>query len=158
VSIVAPALAQDADTLSLLHGRSFSDRWSASYITALLEGPGAMAFLAREGTQACGFILARQAADEAEILTLAVDPVARRRGTGRALVAAAAAGAFARGARAMFLEVESTNAAASGLYVGLGFREVGRRRGYYRDAPGMPARDALTLKAELPLGKPLENG
>jgi len=158
MSTIAAAQPQDAGVLSRLHGHSFSDGWSAPYIATLLEAPGAIAFLARHGTAACGFILARQAADEAEILTLAVDPVARRHGTGRALVEAAAASAFARGARMMFLEVESTNAAARALYAGQSFREVGVRRGYYRDAPGLPARDALTLKAELPLGKARENG
>ena len=158
MSTIARALPQDAEALSLLHQRSFADRWSAQYIAGLLASPGAIAFLAREGTAPRAFVVARQAADEVEILTLAVDPAARRRGMGGALIRAAAEHAHMGGARAMFLEVETTNEAARGLYAGLGFREVGQRRGYYRDAPGMPARDALTLKAELPLGKAGENG
>jgi Fur family ferric uptake transcriptional regulator len=75
-------------------------------------------------------------------------PSARRGGQARALVADAAAQAHGQGATAMFLEVSQTNEAARALYEGLGFREVGRRKGYYRTDP---PEDALTLRAELPL-------
>ena len=158
MSAVEPAIVADAELLASLHARSFSDRWSAPFIARLIASPGAVALIAREEGAPCGFILVRVAADEAEILTLAIDPARRRRGLGRALVAEAAARACDGGARAMFLEVETGNDAAHALYAGLGFREVGRRRGYYRDAPGAPARDALTLRADLPLGKASEIG
>lgn len=158
MSVIEQADAREAEALAALHARAFSDRWSAAFIASLIASPGAVALMAREAGTPSGFILARVAADEAEILTLAVDPASRRRGSGRTLVMAAARRACAGGARTMFLEVETTNDAARALYAGLGFREAGQRRGYYRDAPGMPARDALTLRAELPLGKPGENG
>ena len=158
MSAIREALACDAEMLCALHAQGFSDRWSAEFIASLIASPGAIALVAHEGGVPSGFILTRVAADEAEILTLAVDPAKRRRGSGRALVAAAAERALTGHARAMFLEVETGNDAARALYAAMGFREVGRRRGYYRDAPGMPARDALTLKAELPLGKQGENG
>ncbi|RAI57221.1 ribosomal-protein-alanine acetyltransferase [Roseicella frigidaeris] len=98
-----------------------------------------------------GFVLARAAGGEAEILTLAVRPPARRRGLGGALLAGALAGAVARGAAAMFLEVAAGNAAARALYAGQGFVEVGRRRRYYPDGS-----DALVLRRVLtgpPAGK-----
>jgi [ribosomal protein S18]-alanine N-acetyltransferase len=110
----------------------------------LLATPGAFALLSADG-----FILARVAGDEAEILSLGVRPNARREGQARALVVDAAA--RADGAAAMFLEVGAGNEAARRLYAGLGFREAGVRKGYYRE-PGKPPQDALTLKAELPLG------
>lgn len=151
----APVLVEspqaDAAALSRIHGRAFARAWSADFIASLLASPGAMLFVAPAEGEAQGFILARTAADECEILTLAVSPAARRRGLGSALVRSAAAQAGMQGAKAMFLEVETTNAPARSLYEQLGFQTVGERRGYYRDAPGKPARDALTLKAELPL-------
>lgn len=158
MSTIQRAIATDAELLAKLHAGSFSDRWSAPFIASLIASPGAVALIAREEGASCGFILVRMAADEGEILTLAVDPGWRRRGLGRDLVVAAAERACDGGARSMFLEVETGNAAARALYAGLGFREVGRRQGYYRDAPGEPARDALTLKAEVPLGKASEIG
>jgi ribosomal-protein-alanine N-acetyltransferase len=88
-------------------------------------------------------LLARVAADEAEILTLAVAPALRRQGRGRALLTAAVLRAASE-ATAMFLEVSAGNLAAQNLYFGAGFREVGRRRRYYADGA-----DALVLRREL---------
>jgi len=86
-------------------------------------------------------ILARTIADEAEVLTLAVQPAAQRAGIGRALLSRALATARLHGAVAMFLEVSSTNAAARGLYTGAGFVQVGSRLGYYPEGG-----DALVLR------------
>jgi ribosomal-protein-alanine N-acetyltransferase len=90
------------------------------------------------------FIMVRVAADEAEILTLAVPPLLRRRGRGRALLDAAIVHARMRGARAMFLEVSATNDAARALYAQAGFHETARRTGYYDDGA-----DALVLSRDL---------
>ena len=84
------------------------------------------------------------AADEAEILTIAVAPAAHRQGIGAALLAAAMAQAALRGAAAMFLEVAEGNAAARALYAAAGFRQSGRRRRYYPDGA-----DALVLRRSL---------
>ena len=91
-----------------------------------------------------GRVLARIAAEEAEILTLAVAPAARRQGLGRALLLAAMEEAARRGAREMFLEVAAANPAARALYAACGFTEVGLRRGYYAGGG-----DALILRAPL---------
>jgi ribosomal-protein-alanine N-acetyltransferase len=91
-------------------------------------------------------VISRVAGDEAEILTLAVSPAARRNGAGTALMNEAARHAWEYGARTMFLEVATSNEAAYALYSRLGFREVGRRKSYYASAE-----DALILRADLPL-------
>jgi [ribosomal protein S18]-alanine N-acetyltransferase len=109
----------------------------------MLAMPGAFG-LWLEGA---GLILARVAAEEAEILTLAVAPAARRQGQGVALLAGAMTVARIRGAEAMFLEVAAGNAAALALYGGFGFTEVGRRRRYYPDGS-----DALVLRRDLAAG------
>lgn len=121
-----------------LHALAFGEgeAWGADAISLMLGMPGTFGVL----RSAQGFILARVAADEAEILTLAVVPEARRQGVGGALLAEAMAGAVARGAGAMFLEVSDRNAAARALYAGAGFEEVGRRKRYYGDGA-----DALVL-------------
>lgn len=127
-----------------MHARCFTRPrpWSAAEFAALLGGPGV--FLCAGDA---GFLLGRVVLDEAEVLTLAVRPEARRRGAGRALLATFEAEAAARGAAAAFLEVAGDNAAALALYRGAGFAEAGRRRGYF----GAGA-DALALRKAL--GRP----
>ncbi len=138
--LVAPG---DVAALAPVHAAAFEHPWSAVELTALALGPGVAVIAVEQGGAALGFVMARRAADEAEILTLAVDPIARRRGIGRALVDAVAA----LGARTLFLEVAQDNAAARALYAAAGFREAGRRRGYYARPPG-PAIDALVLRRD----------
>jgi ribosomal-protein-alanine N-acetyltransferase len=94
-----------------------------------------------------GMILGRVTVDEAEILTLAVDPGQRRRGIGTALLGAAMARATKLGAAFMFLEVAVTNDAARALYAAHGFTEAGLRRHYYTDGT-----DALILRSTLATG------
>lgn len=142
--MIAPAGPAQAEVMAALHGACFSEGWPASAILDLLGMPGAFALLAQEGGEPTGFILCRTAADESEIVTLAVRPDRRRRGVARRLVEASLAEAAARGAERMFLEVAADNEAARVLYKALGFAEVGRRKGYYA-RPGGPALDALVL-------------
>ena len=130
----------DIAALAALHAQAFAAPWSAGSIRDLLATPGAFAFASTDG-----FILARVAGDEGEILTLAVTPAARRRGHARALVRSAAAHAYHLGATSLFLEVGLGNDAARALYRGLGFIGVGRRKAYYG------SEDADVLKAALPL-------
>ena len=134
-----PATPFHAEAMALLHARAFppGERWGADAMALQLGQPGAFGFVALEG----GMILARVAADEAEVLTLAVDPIARRRGIGRALVLGVLAEAARRGASALLLEVAETNRAACALYAQLGLQPVGRRRAYYRGGV-----DALILR------------
>lgn len=126
--------------LAALHqAASPGDAWAEESFARLLSMPGAFALAGPRG-----FVLARQAVDQAEILMLAVLPEARRLGLGRALLDAAVQHAAARGASALFLEVACGNAAARALYAGAGFAEVGRRRAYYPDGG-----DALVLRRGL---------
>jgi ribosomal-protein-alanine N-acetyltransferase len=94
-----------------------------------------------------GFILCRAVAGEAEILTVAVDPAARRRGWGAALVEMAAGIAREAAAFEMFLEVAADNIAAIKLYEATGFERVGLRKGYYPHPDG--AKDAVVMRRAL---------
>ncbi|MDE2333688.1 MAG: GNAT family N-acetyltransferase [Rhodospirillales bacterium] len=134
------ATTAHAEAMAAIHAASFPprERWGVDAMRLQLGLPGAFALIDPRG----GFVLARVAADEAEILTIAVLPQARRTGLGGILLAAALAEARARGAVAMFLEVAEANQAARALYAGAGFREVGTRPNYY---PGGVT--ALVLRA-----------
>jgi ribosomal-protein-alanine N-acetyltransferase len=134
----------DCDLLSEIHASAFSRGWTDSEFESLLVQPGVHALLAqyrsRVGRQThAGFILYRLAADEAEVLAVAVHPDCRRRGIGRQLLEEALRHVYREGARDIHLEVEDTNFAAIALYREVEFRESGRRKGYYtqgRETPG----------------------
>ena len=91
-----------------------------------------------------GFVLARVAAEDGEIIALGVLPEARRGGAGALLVEGAIEGAGGLGATALFLEVAEDNEAARSLYRSRGFFPVGRRPGYYRRPDGRIA--ALVMR------------
>jgi Fur family transcriptional regulator, ferric uptake regulator len=147
---IEPVSESDSALLASLHGRCFADAWNAEAFEALLRSGKTFAQIARGGGNAvAGFVVCRIAADEAEILTLGVVPELRRAGSGRQLLRAAAARAFAQGAQTMLLEVDAGNTAALWLYRQLGFAEVGRRRGYYRSCDSLA--DALVLRCRLPI-------
>lgn len=133
-----------ATRLAALHAEAFDAPWDAAAFGSLLDQAGVHLAESLDG-----FILMRTVADEAEILTLAVRPDARRRGVGAELVARGAAAAAARGATRLFLEVADDNEAARGLYARAGFVEAGRRPRYYARADGS-RRDALLLALNLP--------
>jgi ribosomal-protein-alanine N-acetyltransferase len=129
--VITPVNAALAAALSAIHADCFSgsDAWNAASIAALLATPGIAGFVHDDD----GFILLRGVLDEADIVTLAVSPMARRQGIARALLDAALDDAHARGIATVFLEVAETNGAASGLYCSAGFEVAGRRPGYYAD-------------------------
>lgn len=131
-----------AVALAAIHAAAFAaaERWPAAEIAATLAMPGTWGLIAAEG----GMAIARAAGGEAELLTLAVAPAARRRGLGRALVGTVLAEAAGRGAARLFLEVKADNAPAIALYRAAGCIEVGRRRRYYADGT-----DALVLRVAL---------
>ncbi|HWA91531.1 MAG TPA: GNAT family N-acetyltransferase [Rhizomicrobium sp.] len=135
------ARAEDLPELARIHALCFVKAWDAKALGELLESAGIIALFATHG-----FVLARVAADEAEILTVAVEPAARRRGLARALLGEAALRAASRGAATMFLEVGAANRAGRALYGALGFSQAGSRKSYYEHGE-----DALILKRDLPL-------
>jgi len=142
--------AEHAAELAGLHAGLFAEPWSAKSFLEHLGHPGSTAFIARlaASPETVGFVVGQLAADEAEILTLGVRKDRQRHGIGRRLVEAMARAARKAEARRLFLEVGQDNAPALALYRGLGFKEVGRRKGYYARA-GAPGEDALTLALAL---------
>jgi ribosomal-protein-alanine N-acetyltransferase len=140
--------AFDVPVLVRLHAASFDPPWSARDIAELLAMPGAFGLVALQEAVPVGFLVARAAAGEAEIITLAVLPPARRQGIGRMLLDAALAAAAGEGAERIYLEVAEENAPARAIYLAAGFRIVGRRPDYYR-RQGAPAGAALVMERPL---------
>lgn len=148
---VAPLDPADAEAIAVLHAEDFIRPWSEDEFVALLDQDTVFGFAARAigrpGAPA-GFVLARHAAGEAEILTIAVARAARRGGIGRELMDAVLRELHALRAEALFLEVDETNVAAIGLYRKLGFRQVGSRPAYY-GGKGVKPKAALVMRRDL---------
>jgi ribosomal-protein-alanine N-acetyltransferase len=145
--IVEPVTAGDAPKLADIHALAFRDSWSAGEIATLVRGAGAFGFLAHRDREIAGFVLCRTIADEAEILTLATAPASRRCGVAKQLLDSASSHAAGRGALRLFLEVAEDNNAATSLYQGSGFKQVGVRTGYYSRPGGAIA--ALVMRRDL---------
>ena len=150
--VLAPMRALDLDRAAGLHARAFAPLgergWTRQDVAGLLAAPGVAGFLLTAGTTDIGMAICRIAADEAELLTIAVEATHRRHGAGRRLLAAVIDHARGAGARSLFLEAGADNPAAHSLYVSRDFAELGRRRAYYTRAD-LPAADAIVMRLAL---------
>jgi [ribosomal protein S18]-alanine N-acetyltransferase len=131
--IIAEARATDAAAIAALHGVSFRRGWGEDEILRLLLERNVVTERMTAGGKLIGFIMSRLAAGEAEILSVAIAPAWRGRGLSRQLLGLHLRRLAGLGIRAVYLEVGEHNAPAGRLYRRAGFREVGRRHGYYED-------------------------
>jgi ribosomal-protein-alanine N-acetyltransferase len=123
--------------------------WPRDAYEAALEAetwPQRIALVAESAGSVIGFAVAVLVAGEGEVESIAVSPGWQRRGIGAELLQALQRALAAEGAVAIVLEVRASNRAAANLYAQAGFREVGRRGGYYRD----PVEDAVLMQLEIP--------
>ncbi len=144
----------DLDAVLEIERASFHTPWSrAAFRHELERNPVARLWVAREAPAelaagagpVVGYLCLWMVADEVHITNLAVRPDRRGQGIARQLLVTLLARCRAQGATRAFLEVRPANRPARRLYEGLGFRVVGRRRGYYVDT----GEDALLLEARL---------
>jgi [ribosomal protein S18]-alanine N-acetyltransferase len=141
---ISEARAADAVAISAVHGRSFRRGWDEDEIRRLLLDRNVVAQRMTLGAKLIGFILSRVAADEAEILSVAIAPSWKGRGLSRSLLDLHLRRLAGIGVRSVYLEVGESNTPACRLYRRAGFREVGRRQGYYDDGA-----TALVLRRDL---------
>jgi [ribosomal protein S18]-alanine N-acetyltransferase len=144
------ASAAAAGEMAQLHAELFEPAWDAPSFAKLLAHPAALALQARSPAQQelAGFILGLVAADEAEIITLAVRACRQRQGIATRLIEALARSACTAGAGCLRLEVDAGNTAALALYRQRGFLETGRRVAYYTKHNAAAA-DAVTFRRPL---------
>lgn len=131
--------------MAVLHARCFTTPrpWSATEFVCIQSDPLCFTLIESDG-----FLVGRAVAGEAEILTLAVDPAARRQRVGTRLVQAFLKEARSRTAGSAFLEVAADNQPAMSLYLQAGFVNVGARRGYYTPPNALPL-DAVVMSRSL---------
>jgi ribosomal-protein-alanine N-acetyltransferase len=145
---IEPATLRDAPALAQLHGASFHRGWGEGEFESMLTERNTLVHRLRMGRKVIGFAVSRLAADEAEILSIAVAGSHRGRGLSRDLLLTHLGHLAGRGVRAVFLEVEEKNQPARRLYERAGFAIIGRRERYYRQSGGEQL-NALVMRRDL---------
>jgi ribosomal-protein-alanine N-acetyltransferase len=147
-ALVEPATLRDAPKLAQLHGESFHRGWGEAEFEVMLAERNTLVHRFRIGRKIIGFAVSRLAADEAEILSIALAASHRGRGLSRSLLLIHLGHLAGRGVRTVFLEVEENNQPARRLYQRAGFAVAGRRERYYRQ-PGGEQLNALLMRRDL---------
>jgi ribosomal-protein-alanine N-acetyltransferase len=149
-SVLQPLRAVQAAHCARIHAQSFAFPWKKGELESLISSPNVTGTAALDPASAGlrGFALSRLAADEAEILTIAIDARLRRGGVGGDLLRVHLNQVATAGAKKIFLEVAVGNASALALYKRFQFVQVGERRGYYVQQDGEPA-TALVMRRDL---------
>ena len=134
----------DTAQVALLETMCFSAPWSENAIAGELVNPLSLWIVAKEDNIVAGYVGSQSVMGEADMMNLAVHPQYRRKGVGRALVECLVEKLKEKEVHSLTLEVRVSNEAASNLYAGLGFVQIGRRPNYYHT----PKEDALILRKE----------
>lgn len=114
------------EKLSNLHKKCFPTKpWSADDFRDL-KNSGCEIIMSENG-----FIVYRIVVDEAEIITIGVNPEMRRNGIASAMIGIIEKTIKNQGVKKIFLEVSATNIPAQKLYENCGFKVVGLRPKYY---------------------------
>jgi len=146
--VIEIARLRDAPRLAQLHGASFHRGWGEGEFESMIVERNTLVHCLRLGRKTIGFAVSRLGADEAEILSIAINAGHRGRGLSRDLLLTHLGHLAGRGVRRIFLEVEENNTPARRLYERAGFAVVGRRERYYKQASGEQL-NALLMRRDL---------
>lgn len=148
--VVRPADPGDVEAIAELERAAFPlGPWSELLIEEGVAGrvPTTSYLVAELGTRFTGYAAVSVVQDVAELQRIATAPGVRRTGVATALLAAVETHAAACSAERLLLEVRVDNAAAVAFYARVGFAEIARRAGYYRDGT-----DAVVLERFVRMG------
>lgn len=147
-AVIEPATQRDAPALARIHGASFHRGWGEDEFESMLSERNTLVHRLRIGRKIVGFSVSRLAADEAELLSIAIAESHRGRGLSSKLLLTHLGHLASHGIKTVFLEVEENNQPARRLYQRAGFAVVGRRERYYQQAGGEPL-NALLMRRDL---------
>jgi ribosomal-protein-alanine N-acetyltransferase len=131
--------------VGILRDSTEAAQWPAESYAALAASPSGLLLVCEASSRVIGFLAARQAADEAEILNIAVHRDFRRQGVASALLFTALESLRRSSIAHVFLELRGSNIPARALYDLHGFVPAGVRKSYYRD----PTEDAICMQKKL---------
>jgi ribosomal-protein-alanine N-acetyltransferase len=146
-ALLRPAAESDLNHIVAIERSCFADPWSEESFRRLLTGHPAIfqVLVLPPENRVAGYVIAFVLGPDAELLNVAVEPQSRGKGFAGQMLDALLIDLGGRGVQAAFLEVRESNGAALGLYGSRGFREIGRRKNYYR----RPVEDALVMRRVL---------
>ena len=144
---IKQALPPDAPALAALQAQALPPGWPAADFAVSCKNPARIVLKAVDGADLLGLAVLQFAADEAEILSIAVAKEAQLRGIGSAILAACIAECEQKTIAHIYLDVAEGNAAALGLYGKFGFGVLARRPDYYQSGRTVPE-TALIMRLE----------
>ena len=142
-AVILCATKDDTEVIARMEEENFTDNWSKNSVDAYIKKECVATLKFRETL--IGYSIFMMAADEGEILRIAVDKKYRRAGLGKKLLSEVICQMKKNGCAEIFLEVRSSNVSAIALYKSIGFEEIGIRKGYYRDN----GEDAILFKLQI---------
>ena len=141
-----------ARVISDLHARCFDREWGTAEIANLLQQENVLCIIAREigkpKIPPLAFVVIRMAANEAEILSIGVDPGQRRCGLATKLLDETTRRLHGERTKSLFLEVDQANEPAVKLYKQLRFKSIAERPAYYQNSTGKKSA-ALVMRLDL---------
>jgi ribosomal-protein-alanine N-acetyltransferase len=137
---------RDIPEIMEIEKRSFISPWTRGMFTQTLESPVAYNFVMIGKQKILGYVIFYQAGLEMHIMNIAVHPDHRRQGIGSDMMQRILETSRTNSVGECFLEVRETNFPAQGLYEKLGFRSIGRRKGYYSETD----EDAIVMVLSMP--------
>jgi ribosomal-protein-alanine N-acetyltransferase len=135
----------DVDEVVRIEKTCFSDPWSKTSFREELRHGFSVPLVVKSGKKVVGYTCLWYIDSQMEIANFAVSAKNRRRGIAKRMMERVLWEAQARGCKQLILSVRESNLPAINLYIGFGFVEVHRRRGYYR----LPVEDALIMVKNL---------
>ena len=147
-SEIRPVRPADLEAILAIEQVAMAAPWNAAMVQAEFDTTAGVGLVVENGDGLCGYAFFRVYPPECELLHLVVAPQQRRRGLGESLLRAALRRFAQESFTTCLLELRASNAAALNLYTKLGFLQVGRRKGYYRQ----PDEDALLMNCNLRIG------
>ena len=125
---------QDIPGIIEIEKVSFSDPWDKQLFLDAIDSRDKYLMIAEGGKMVEGYVVFEKVLDEGHITNMAVADKHRKKGIASGLVSYVLDLAKCLGIKEIFLEVRESNEAAKSLYSKFGFREIGRRKGYYPKA------------------------
>ena len=142
------SVPDDAPGIARLEEAIFPDPWDYRSVVDLITTEGAMCFSAVDDDgSVIAYVIGRLIPPEGEIYRVAVRESHRRRGVAYRLLDYAVKTSRGCGLECLFLEVRSRNTPAIKLYSAYGFKEIARRKGYYKN----PTDDAIVMLRANPI-------